>query len=337
MAGIINAMSVDVEDYFQVSAFESHIPRQRWESLPWRVEANTTRILDLFDEAGVKATFFTLGWVAERFPALVRRIVTDGHELASHGYDHRRATDQAPPQFYEDVVRTKGLLEEVAGVAVKGYRATSYSIGAGNLWALDQLRRAGYRYSSSIYPIRHDHYGIPDAPRFPFHCQPGQPLLSDQIPQSDQTLPSNSPYQNDNDITPIPASSGDLLLATPAADDLLLEIPISTVLIAGRRIPCGGGGYFRLFPYRLSRQLLRRLNCESGENDDRGRAAVFYFHPWELDPGQPRQKGLPFKTRFRHYLNLKRMESRLRALLHDFHWDRMDRVFAVELGERERS
>lgn len=275
----VNAMTVDVEDYFQVSAFESHISRQHWEHLPRRVEHNTHRILDLFAAHQVQATFFTLGWVAERHPALIGRIVADGHELASHGYSHVRATRQTPAEFRDDVIRTKALLEDLGSVAVRGYRAASYSIGAGNLWALAELEQAGYDYSSSIYPIRHDLYGMPEAPRFAFR-------------------PDNAPA--------------------------LLEVPVTTVTLLGRTLPCGGGGYFRLWPYALSRWALRRVNHWDGQS------GVFYFHPWEIDPGQPRQPGIGLKTRVRHYLNLHRMERRLGSLLRDFRWDRMDRVFLAK-------
>lgn len=278
----VNAMTVDVEDYFQVSAFEPYIRREQWNHLPCRVERNTHQILDLFAEQGVKATFFTLGWVAERYPELVRRLVAEGHELASHGYDHTRATQQTPAEFREDVTHTKALLEDLSGVAVQGYRAASYSIGAGNLWALAELEQAGYRYSSSIYPIRHDLYGMPEAPRFAFQ-------------------PDNAPT--------------------------LLEVPVTTVTVFGKTLPCGGGGWFRLWPYPLSRWALRRVNQQDGQS------GIFYFHPWEIDPEQPRQSGVNFKTRLRHYLNLSRMEGRLRALLRDFHWDRMDRVFLRERYE----
>lgn len=271
-----NAMTVDVEDYFQVSAFDRHIPRDSWPSLPCRVERNIDRILDVMGENGIKATFFTLGWIAERYPAMVRRIVDNGHELASHGYAHRRATDQAAEDFSDDVVRSKKLLEDVGGRPVLGYRAPSFSIGVANLWALDVLHQAGYRYSSSIYPIRHDHYGMSDAPRFAFR---------------------------------------------PAGPDGLLELPITTVRIFRHNLPAGGGGYFRLFPYPVSRWFLRRVNTHDRQ------PGIFYFHPWEIDPGQPRQPGIGLKTRFRHYLNLDRMEARIRALARDFRWDRMDHIF----------
>lgn len=271
---LVNAMTVDVEDYFQVSAFESHIRREDWDSLECRVEANMERILALFEAHGVHATFFMLGWLAERYPQMVKRIVSGGHELASHGYQHVRVTRQQPEEFRADVVRTKGLLEDLAGTAVKGYRAASYSIGAKNLWALDVLQEAGHEYSSSIYPIRHDLYGMPEAPRFAFHH----------------------------------------------GDRGLLEIPVTTVAIFDHKLPCGGGGYFRLFPYALSRWAMRRVNQKDGES------CVFYFHPWEIDPQQPRQQ-VGAKTRFRHYLNLGRMQQRLTRLLTDFRWGRMDDIF----------
>ncbi|MBI2381945.1 MAG: DUF3473 domain-containing protein [Gammaproteobacteria bacterium] len=272
-------MSVDVEDYFQVSAFEGHIAREDWGRWPIHVERNTDRILALFAEAGVHATFFTLGWVAERFPQLVRRIVDSGHELACHGMSHVRVTEQDPATFGADIRAAKSLLEDVGGVAVTGYRAASYSIGRDNLWALRELADAGFLYSSSIYPIAHDLYGMPEASRFPFR-------------------PDNAPE--------------------------LLEIPISTARLAARNWPAGGGGYFRFLPYALSRHFIRRIN----EQEDQ--ATVFYFHPWEIDTAQPRPLGLPLKTRVRHYLNQGRMESRLRRLLKDFRWGRMDEVFLAK-------
>ncbi len=271
-----NAMTCDVEDYFQVSAFAPYIPRDSWPARECRVEANVERILALFERHGVRATFFTLGWIAERYPAMVRRIVAGGHELASHGYGHLRASDQSRAEFDNDIRSSKALLEDIGGQAVLGYRAPSFSIGHGNLWALDALVEAGYRYSSSIYPIAHDHYGMPDAPRFAFY---------------------------------------------PNGPDGLLEVPITTVKLAGRNLPAGGGGYFRLLPYLLSRWMMEKVN-----RDDR-EPALFYFHPWEIDPGQPRPQGLGAKARFRHYVNIERMEKRLELLARDFAWDRMDRIF----------
>lgn len=272
-----NAMSVDVEDYFQVSAFERYVDRATWDNIPTRVQRNTERILQLFADHNATATFFMLGWVAKRYPELVRRIAAGGHEIASHGRAHIRVTQQTPEQFQEDVAWTKALLEDISGFAVNGYRAASYSIGAANLWALDVLHEAGYRYSSSIYPIHHDLYGMPEAPRFAFRWR----------------------------------------------RDGIIEIPVTTVSLAGQKLPCGGGGYFRLLPYAVSRWALRRVN----ESD--GQSCVFYFHPWEIDPEQPRVRGIGLKTRFRHYLNLSRMQRRLGRLLHDFKWDRIDRVFGV--------
>ncbi len=277
-ASLVNAMTVDVEDYFQVSAFEGAVNRNDWDRLPCRVEQNTDHILELFDGHDVKATFFMLGWVAERYPELVRRIVDAGHELASHGYSHVRVTQQPPQAFSEDVSKTKKLLEDIAGCGVHGYRAASYSIVNETLWAHDLLQEAGYRYSSSVYPIHHDLYGIPDAPRFSYRHKDGG----------------------------------------------LLEIPVTTVSLFNHNLPCGGGGYFRLLPYRVSRWAMRRVN-----GADR-MPCVFYFHPWEIDPEQPRQAGINGKTRFRHYLNLRRMKARIGRLLDDFDWGRMDNVFLPE-------
>jgi polysaccharide deacetylase family protein (PEP-CTERM system associated) len=271
-----NAMTVDVEDWFQVQAFAATISRDDWDNKERRVEANTNRILQLFADADVKATFFTLGWVAERHPALVRRIVGAGHELASHGYWHRLVHDQTPLEFARDIIDARALLEDVGGVAVRGYRAPTFSINKRNPWAFEVLAEAGYRYSSSIYPIRHDLYGMPDAPRFPFH-------------------PGNGP---------------------------LLEIPMTTMRLGGRNFPCAGGGYFRLLPYAMFRAALRRFN------DADAAPGMFYTHPWEIDAGQPRVTAAPALARFRHYLNLGRTQGRLKALLRDFSWGRVDEVFA---------
>jgi len=274
-ARVVNAMTVDVEDYFQVSAFEGVVKRSSWDQLPGRVEQNTDHILELFDKHDVKATFFMLGWIAERYSGLIRRIVAAGHELASHGYSHVRVTRQQPRAFSQDICKTRKLLEDTAGCGVKGYRAPSYSIVNETLWAHDLLQEAGYRYSSSVYPIHHDLYGIPDAPRFAYLHKEGG----------------------------------------------LLEIPVTTVSLFNRNLPCGGGGYFRLLPYRVSRWAMQRVNGSDGM------PCVFYFHPWEIDPGQPRQAGISVKTRFRHYLNLGCMQARIERLLDDFCWDRMDKVF----------
>ncbi len=277
---VINAMTVDVEDYFQVQAFAHCVRRTDWDTFPRRVEANTNRILDLFAAAGIKATFFTLGWVGERHPGLVRRIVADGHELASHGWDHTRADSQDPETFRSDIARTRALLEDLGGVRVAGYRAATFSIGARNLWAFPILKQEGYLYSSSINPIRHDLYGMPDAPRVPFH----------------------------------PASDG------------VVEIPMTTVRLGQRNLPCSGGGYFRLLPTMLYRAGLRRVNTRDHQ------PGIFYFHPWEVDPAQPRIQGAGWKSRLRHYTNLSGMEDGLRRLLRDFAWDRMDRVYGAVIA-----
>ncbi len=276
--GIANAMTVDVEDYFQVEAFASTIERKDWDHLPRRVERNTLRLLDIFAEAKVQATFFMLGWVAQRHPALMRRIVTDGHELASHGFGHRRVDNQSSDAFRADVRHSKKTLEDTGGVLVRGYRAPTFSIGRNSTWAHAILAEEGYRYSSSVYPLRHDLYGSPGAPQTAF-----APL------------------------------SG------------LLEVPLTTVRLLGVDVPASGGGFFRLYPYPLSRWLLTRANRVNRA------PAIFYLHPWEIDPEQPRQYQAPFLARFRHYLNLGRTEARLRRLLRNFPWARMDRLF---LGDR---
>jgi len=279
---IRNALTIDVEDYFQVSAFAPHIARDTWDRLPCRIERNVDVILSLLDEHGAQATYFVLGWIAERYPHLVRRIAAQGHEIASHGYAHERATVQSREEFLDDVIRAKQVLEGITGTAVRGYRAPSFSIGRDNLWTLECLREAGYSYSSSVYPIHHDHYGMPEAPRFAFYPEGGGGLL---------------------------------------------ELPVTTVRLFNRNLPAGGGGYFRLLPYNVSRWCLKRVNAVDHQ------ACIFYFHPWELDPGQPRQHGIGLKTRFRHYVNLSAMERRIRALCRDFLWGRMDRLFLEERHE----
>lgn len=276
IALIKNAMTIDVEDFFQVSAFAPHIPREQWDSMPCRIERNIDIVLNLLDEGNTHATFFTLGWIAERYPSMVRRIVDSGHELASHGYGHQRVSDLSHDEFRTDVTQAKNILEDISGSAVIGYRAPSFSIGANNMWALDVLQETGHLYSSSIYPIKHDHYGMPEAPRFAYR---------------------------------------------PRGESGVLELPPTTISFLGRNLPAAGGGYFRLLPYQASRWLMRRVN----QQDEK--SCIFYFHPWELDPEQPRQAGISLKTRFRHYVNLSRMESRIHALLRDFNWDRMDRIF----------
>jgi polysaccharide deacetylase family protein (PEP-CTERM system associated) len=270
---VVNALTIDVEDYFQVSAFAPYIARSTWEERPCRVEQNIDRILELLSTTGVHATFFTLGWIAERYPQMVQRIVADGHELASHGYAHERATALEADAFFADVALAKAVLEDIGGTRVQGYRAPSFSIGDQNQWAYACLAKAGYRYSSSVYPIRHDHYGSPNGFRFAHMVHTS-----------------------------------------------VLEVPIATARVLRTNLPAGGGGYFRLLPYPVSRWLLRRVNLRDEES------AIFYFHPWEIDPEQPRVDGVDAKTRWRHYINLERTADRLRLLLRDFRWDRMDRV-----------
>lgn len=273
---VVNAMSIDVEEYFHASALGSVAPRERWDSLESRVVETTHRTLSLLAEAGARATFFTLGCVAERYPFLVREMAAAGHEVASHGFWHYRVGQQSPDAFLADVVRTKKLLEDISGQEVTGYRAANFSVDGDCWWAFERLAEAGYRYSSSVNPVLHDHYGVPGAPRSPF--RPGR-----------------------RDI---------------------VELPLTTVEIGGRRLPAAGGGYFRLLPYALSRTAMRRVNRRER------RPVFFYFHPWEIDPGQPR---LPARgrSRFRHYVNLGVMEAKLARLLRDFRWDRTDRVYGA--------
>ena len=274
-----NALSVDVEDWFQVGAFERTIDRADWDSLSHRVERNTDAVVDLFAQAGVSATFFTLGWVAERYPALMRRIVDTGHEVASHGYDHARVFTFTPDQFRADLARARALLEDASGQAVTGYRAPSFSIDARNPWAHEELAAQGYIYSSSVAPIAHDHYGWRDAPRFAFR---------------------------------------------PVAGAAMIELPVTTAMLGKRRLAAGGGGFFRTLPYGFSRWAIAQVN-----RDD-ARPAVFYFHPWEVDPGQPRVADAPLRSRLRHYTNLTRMEAKLERLLRDFAWGRVDEVVQLE-------
>ena len=275
-----NALTVDVEEYFHVSAFSSVIDRRQWGTLQSRVESNTGRLLELFDSDAVKATFFVLGWVADRYPNLVRTISAQGHEVACHGWSHDLVYRQTPAVFREETVRAKALLEDLAGAPVEGYRAASYSITGRSLWALDVLAEAGFRYDSSIFPIRHDRYGMPAAPRFP-HARQTQ------------------------------------------GGRAIVEFPLSTLNLAGFRLPVAGGGYFRLFPYAVTRLGVRASNR-------RHQPFAFYLHPWEIDPDQPRVAASPL-SRFRHYNNLHRCEGRLRRLLADFEFTTM-RAVLVEHG-----
>jgi polysaccharide deacetylase family protein (PEP-CTERM system associated) len=274
-----NALSVDVEDWFQVGAFETVIDRKDWDSLECRVERNTDAVMALFEEAGVKATFFTLGWVAERYPSLIRRIVDAGHEIGSHGYGHDRVFNFTPDQFAADLLRSRRLIEDAAGVAVTGYRAPSFSIDQRTPWAHEILAEQGYTYSSSVAPVKHDHYGWADAPRFAFR---------------------------------------------PVAGSDFLEIPVTTAQLGPKRLAAGGGGFFRLLPYAFSRWAIRQVN------DDEQRPAVIYFHPWEIDPDQPRVANAPIKSKLRHYTKLDVMADKLRRLPRDFRWDRLDKIVASE-------
>ena len=270
---LVNGLSVDVEDWFQVGAFENVIAREAWDSLPLRVTDNVLRVLDLFAEADVKATFFTLGWVAQRNPDLMRRIADAGHEVASHGWDHGRVHTLDRASFAADISRARKVLEDITGLPVTGYRAPSFSIDHRTPWAYLELAEQGYAYSSSVAPVAHDHYGWREAPRFAFNPLPWHPLV---------------------------------------------EIPVTTAMLGGRRVAAGGGGFFRVLPYAFSRWAIRQVNRQ-----DR-RPAVFYFHPWEIDPDQPRVPDAPMHSKLRHYTNLERMAGKLKELVHEFAWGRMD-------------
>ncbi len=276
---IFNALTIDVEDYFQVSAFAPYISRDGWNQRECRVERNVDRILALLDNQKTLATFFILGWIAERYPSLVRRIAAQGHEIASHGYGHQRASDLNRSEFLSDIRMARHILEDLGGEAVLGYRAPSFSIGAANLWAFDCLADAGYRYSSSVYPIQHDHYGMPNSPRFAYEAKAN-----------------------------------------------LVELPVTTVNVFGKNLPASGGGYFRLLPFPLSRWMMNRVN----QHDEQ--SGIFYFHPWEIDANQPRVPGIDSKTRFRHYVNISKMEDKLVRLLKAFNWARVDYVFRKEIS-----
>ena len=276
---VINAMTIDVEDYFHVSVFDGVVPRHEWAALDSRVVQNTERLLALFAETGVRSTFFVLGWVAERHPDLVRAIVAGGHELASHGFGHRLVYDLTPAQFRDDVRRSKAVLESAGGVEVRGYRAPSYSITPRSLWAIDILIEEGFSWDASIFPIHHDRYGIPVSPRHPFVLE--------------------------------------------RDGGRLVEVPGSTVRVGSFNLPVAGGGYFRLLPYAWTRWGIDRLNRLEG------RPAIFYLHPWEIDPDQPRLRTSRLGS-LRHYRNLDKTEDRLRALLSDFRFSTVTRVLAVE-------
>jgi polysaccharide deacetylase family protein (PEP-CTERM system associated) len=278
---LLNAMSVDIEDWFQVGAFETVIDRADWDKLEHRVERNTHAVLALFDEAGIKATFFILGWVAERYPALMQQIVAAGHEIANHGYDHARVHMLSPDQFRADLDRSRKILEDSSGQKVIGYRAPSFSIDRRTPWAHEILAEQGYAYSSSVAPIRHDHYGWAGSPRFAWK----------PVEQSD-----------------------------------FIELPVTTVKLGNRILAAGGGGFFRLLPYALYQQSMRKM-----QRDD-GHGAIFYFHPWEIDPEQPRVGNAPVRSKIRHYTNLKRMRAKLLRAGQDFKWGRVDELAALEAG-----
>lgn len=276
-APVLNAMSVDIEDWFQVGAFENTIRRADWDGLEHRVEANTDAVIALFDRCGVKATFFTLGWVGERYPKLMRRIVDAGHELASHGYDHARVFTMTQDEFRADIARTRAILEDASGQAVTGYRAPSFSIDQRTPWAHEILAEEGYAYSSSVAPLRHDHYGWAASPRFAWR---------------------------------------------PVKCAAMIELPVTVAAIGPKRIATGGG-FFRLLPNWLASHAIGQVNRID-------RPGIFYFHPWEIDPGQPRVANAPIKSRLRHYSRLSAMADKLEALMRDHAWGRTDRVAAIE-------
>lgn len=277
---VINGLSVDVEDWFQVGAFENVIARDTWDTLPLRVADNVVRILDMFAQADVKATFFTLGWVARRNPRLIRRIAEAGHEVASHGWDHARVFTLDRKSFGQDIALARKVLEDASGQPVTGYRAPSFSIDHRTPWAYEELAEQGYAYSSSVAPIVHDHYGWKEAPRFAFR---------------------------------------------PLTWDPLIEIPVTTAILGGRRVAAGGGGFFRVLPYAFSRWAIRQVNRQDH------RPAVFYFHPWEVDPQQPRVPAAPMRSKLRHYTNLDKMAGKLAGLIREFEWGRMDLLARREL------
>ncbi len=284
----VNCLSIDVEDYFQVSAFEGLSSLENWDAYECRVDQNTRRVLDVLDQYSCSGTFFILGWVAERYPELVREVAKRGHEIASHGFSHKRLPNLTREDFRREISDSKALLEDLSGQEVLGYRAPSYSVQSSTLWAFDELLEAGYKYDSSVFPIVHDFYGLPDWPDEPFWAVRG----------SEGNWTPGNLYRED--------SKG------PTTDGLL-EIPIATLPLAGKKWPIAGGGYFRLYPYPFTRWGLKRLNR-------RGKIFVFYLHPWEFDPDQPRMVGAGLKSRFRHYLNLSKTEGRFQSLLRDFNF-----------------
>lgn len=274
-----NAMSIDVEDYFQVAAFKNNINPNQWDEFPCRIEQNMEIVMAALDRNGVKATFFTLGWIAKRYPQMVRRIVAQGHELASHGYGHQMISDLTPKAFEEDIRSAKAILEDISGTAIYGYRAPSFSITRNTLWAHEILTKTGHTYSSSVYPIAHDLYGIPEAPRFAY-----------------------------------PANAN------------LMEIPATSVRIGNKNFPASGGGFFRLFPLELSKAIIAKVNRDDNQS------AIFYCHPWEFDPNQPKVANASAKSRFRHYINLKSNTAKFDKLLGAFNWAPMRDVFLTRVS-----
>lgn len=281
----LHALSIDVEDYFHVAALSRVISQDDWGSLPSRVEQNTERLLELFDRNNVKATFFVLGWVAERYPALIRKLANHGHEIASHGYSHQLVYNQSPAVFTDETRRSKALLEDLIQKPVTGYRAASYSITKDSLWALDILAELGFTWDSSIFPIRHDRYGIPDSPKTPY------------------TIQTNN-------------------------GGSLREFPLTTARLFRMTIPAAGGGYFRQFPYPLFRYLFRNAT----RNDTQPQ--MFYLHPWEIDPDQPRYNDASWFSRFRHYTNLDKCYGRLERLLNDFNFGTVSQSYEAYEPDR---
>jgi polysaccharide deacetylase family protein (PEP-CTERM system associated) len=293
---MLNALSIDVEDYFQVQAFSGIIPYEAWGQFQTRVERNTFRLLDILNDPGIgnqsppRATFFILGWIAGRYPQLVREIYAQGHEIACHGYAHKPIYQQSEETFRKDIRRAKAILEDIIGEEVVGYRAPSYSITRKSLWALEVLKEEGFKYDSSIFPIKHDLYGLYSAPRHPFRI-------------------AFNGNQN--------------------GDSGLWEFPLSTARILSMNLPVSGGGYFRLFPYSLVKKELKKINQAEGK------PFVFYVHPWELDPQQPRIRNAGIKSRFRHYINLDKTEDRLKDLIKTFQFAPLKKVLGENLSTRE--
>jgi polysaccharide deacetylase family protein (PEP-CTERM system associated) len=366
---MLNALTIDLEDYFQVHAFSNVVRFEDWSDYPSRIEHNTHRLLAILNgylrtvqlrtpnselRTPVRATFFVLGWLAERYPNLIRTIKEEGHEIACHGYSHKLIYTQSKEEFREDVRKAKAILEDITGSEVVGYRAPSYSITSQSQWAFEVLMEEGFKYDSSIFPIHHDFYGSPEAPRFPFLIS-----FNGNNNYEFQILNLYSGSESNNSITQLPCNSTNSSNSTnpcnPSATlqhsstaapqhgltpnselptpNCLLEFPLSTVRIFGANLPVAGGGYFRLFPYSLIKKGLRRIN------DEEKQPFVFYIHPWELDPDQPRLNSVSFRSRLRHYVNLHKTESRFKKLLSDFNFSSVKEVLKLnrpnKLNERQ--